>query len=750
MARNALKTTPPEPPQDILNKTLHEALSERYLSYALSTIMDRALPDVRDGMKPVHRRLMYAMRSLKLEPSLPPKKSARVVGDVIGKFHPHGDTAVYEAMVRLAQDFSQRYRLVEGQGNFGNIDGDSAAAMRFTEARLTDVALLLMEGIDEDAVDLRPTYDGSETEPVVLPAAFPNLLANGTNGIAVGMATSIPPHNVAEICDALHYLIGTPNAGIEKLVSFMPGPDFPTGGELVESRESIIESYRTGKGSFRLRAKWHKEELKQGMWQIIVTEIPFQVQKSRLIEKLAELLQAHKLPLLDDVVDESADDVRVVLTPKSRNVDPAVLMESIFRLCDLEVRISLNMNVLDKDCVPRVMDLRTVLKAYLDHRQDVLVRRSRFELTQIETRLDVLSGYLIAFLNLDKVIKIIRTEDEPKPVLMKAFKLTDAQAEAILNMRLRSLRKLEEMQIKGEQKSLAEKQSGLKKLLKNEDARWQFIDNQIAELKKKFGKNTKLGARRTIISDAPAEIAIPDEAMVEREDITVVCSAKGWIRAMRGHMATDAAQRAAIKYKEGDEEGFILDAETTDKVLLFASNGRFYTLICDKLPPGRGFGEPVRLMTDLPNEDDIIGITLYAPEQKFVVASSDGRGFIVKTEDVLAQTKNGKQILNVGEEAKAAVFAPVGGDTIAVIGTNRKMLLFPLNDLPEMSRGRGVILQKYSGGKLSDVKTFVYKDGLTWQSGDRTRTETDLRNWKGIRAQAGRIAPNGFNRSNKF
>ena len=750
MASPSSKKTPPAPPQDILNKPLREALSERYLSYALSTIMHRALPDVRDGMKPVHRRLMFAMQGLKLAPNLPPKKSARVVGDVIGRYHPHGDSAVYEAMVRLAQDFSQRYPLVEGQGNFGNIDGDNPAAMRYTEARLTDVALLLLEGIDEDAVDFRPTYDGSESEPVVLPAAFPNLLANGTNGIAVGMATSIPPHNVAEICDALRYLITTPNAGIEKLVGFMPGPDFPTGGELVESRESIIESYRTGKGSFRLRAKWHKEELKQGTWQIIVTEIPFQVQKSRLIEKMAELLLAKKLPLLDDVNDESADDVRVVLTPKSRNVDPAVLMESVFRQCDLETRIPMNMNVLDKDSVPRVMNLRDVLRAYLDHRQDVLIRRSSYQLAQIEARLEVLGGYLIAFLNLDKVIHIIRTEDEPKPVLMKAFALTDNQAEAILNMRLRSLRKLEEMQIKGEQKELSAKQAGLQNLLKNEDVRWQHIDAEIAELKKKFGKNTALGARRTIIGDVPNDLMVPIEAVIERENVTVVCSAKGWIRGMKGHIATDATARAAVKYKEGDEESYVLNAETTDKILIFASNGRFYTLSGDKLPPGRGFGEPVRLMIDLPNEAEIIGMVLYVPEQKFVVASSDGRGFIVKTEDVLAQTKNGKQILNVDDKNKAVAFAPVIGDHIAVIGSNRKLLIFPTADLPEMTRGRGVILQKYSGGDLSDVKTFVLKEGLTWQSGDRTRTETDIRAWKGERAQAGKLAPNGFNRSNKF
>ncbi|MDE1900063.1 MAG: DNA topoisomerase IV subunit A [Alphaproteobacteria bacterium] len=750
MTRNASRTTPPEPPQDILDKPLREALSERYLSYALSTIMHRALPDVRDGMKPVHRRLMYAMRELKLEPNLPPKKSARVVGDVIGKFHPHGDTAVYEAMVRMAQDFSQRYPLVEGQGNFGNIDGDNPAAMRYTEARLTTVAKLLLDGIDEDAVDFRATYDGSGAEPVVLPAAFPNLLANGTNGIAVGMATSIPPHNVAEICDALRHLIHTPNAGIEKLVGFMPGPDFPTGGILVEPRDAVINAYKTGKGSFRLRARWHKEELKQGTWQVVVTEIPFQVQKSRLIEKMAELLQARKLPLLDDVQDESADDVRVVLTPKSRNVDPAVLMESVFRQCDLEVRISLNMNVLDKDSVPRVMDLRAVLRAYLDHRQDVLIRRSTYQLAQIEARLEVLAGYLAAYLNLDKVIKIIRTEDEPKPVLIKAFDLTDAQAEAILNMRLRSLRKLEEMEIRGEQKSLSEKQAGLKKLLKSEELRWQHIDAEIAELKKTFGKNTPLGKRRTEIGDAPAELAVPVEAVIERENITVVCSAKGWIRAMRGHIAEDAAARGAIKYKEGDEEGFVLNAETTDKILLFAGNGRFYTLAGDKLPPGRGFGEPVRLMVDLPGDADILGMVLYKPDQKFIVASSDGRGFVVKTDDVLAQTKNGKQVLNVDAPEKAVAFAPVAGDHVAVIGTNRKLLVFPVADLPEMGRGRGVMLQKYSGGALSDVKTFVLKEGLTWQAGDRTRTETDIRQWKGERAQTGKMAPNGFNRSNKF
>ncbi len=751
MSRTAIKTrAPDEPPPDILDKPLREALSERYLSYALSTIMARSLPDVRDGMKPVHRRLLFAMRELKLNPNLPPKKSARVVGDVIGKFHPHGDTAVYEALVRLAQDFSQRYPLIEGQGNFGNVDGDNPAAMRYTEARLTEVAELLLEGIDEDAVDFRPTYDGSGQEPAVLPAAFPNLLANGASGIAVGMATSIPPHNVSELCDALRHLIDHPNATIDKLATLIPGPDFPTGGVLVESRASVVEAYRTGKGAFRLRAVWEKEELRQGTWQIVVTEIPWQVAKSRLIEKMAELLAARKLPLVDDVNDQSADDIRIVITPKSRNVDPAVLMESVFRQTDLEVRVPLNLNVLDKDCVPRVMDLREALRAWLDHRHDVLVRVSRHRLARIEERLEVLAGYLIAYLNLDKVIKIIRTEDEPKPVLIKTFSLTETQAEAILNMRLRSLRKLEEMQIKGEQKELAGKQAELKKLLKDEALRWQHIDQELVGLKQRFAKSTKLGARRTDIAEPPAELDVPMEAVVEREDIAVICSAKGWIRAMRGHLADNAEARAAVKYKEGDEERFVIDAETTDKILLFAENGRFYTLGGDKLPGGRGLGEPVRLMFDLPPEADIVGIVKFQPGQRFIVASSDGRGFVVKADDVLAQTRNGKQVLNVGDGVKAAAFAPVSGDHIAVIGTNRKLLLFPLDQLPEMTRGRGVTLQKYKEGQLSDVKTITLKEGLSWKSGDRERTETDIRAWRGDRAQAGKLAPNGFARSNRF
>jgi topoisomerase-4 subunit A len=750
MAKNATKQLPPGPPAEIVDKRLADALSERYLSYALSTIMARSLPDVRDGLKPVHRRLMFAMRELKLEPNLPPKKSARVVGDVIGKYHPHGDTAVYDALVRLAQDFAQRYPLIQGQGNFGNVDGDNAAAMRYTESRLTEVAKLLLEGIDEDAVDFRTTYDSSGVEPTVLPAAFPNLLANGASGIAVGMATNIPPHNVSELCDALRHLIQHPNASIDKLVSLIPGPDFPTGGVLVEGREQIVEAYRTGKGSFRLRARWHKEELKQGTWQVVVTEIPYQVQKSRLIEKVATLLSERKLPLVDDINDHSADDIRVVITPKSRNVDPAVLMESLFRQTELESRVPLNLNVLDKDCVPQVMDLRMALKAWLDHRQDVLVRRSKYQLAQIEARLEVLAGYLIAYLNIDKVIKIIRTEDEPKPVLIKTFKLTDVQAEAILNMRLRSLRKLEEFEIRSEQKDLSGRQAELKKLLKDEGLRWQRIDQEIVKLKEMFGKKTPLGARRTDISDPPVELLVPVEAIIEREPITVVCSEKGWIRAMRGQIAEDASARAGIKYKEGDAEQFLLNAETTDKILLFASNGRFYTLGGDRLPSGRGFGEPVRVLFDLPPEADIIGVRIYNAEEKFIVASSDGRGFIVKAEDVLAQTKNGKQILNVDDKVRAVAFSIVTGDHVAVIGTNRKLLLFPLDQLPEMARGKGVILQKYKDGDLSDVKAFKLKEGLTWKSGDKVRTETDIRGWLGERAQAGKLPPNGFARNNKF
>jgi topoisomerase-4 subunit A len=739
---------PHSPTGDVQDTRLADAISERYLSYALSIIMSRSLPDVRDGLKPVHRRLLYAMRQLKLDPATGFKKCARVVGDVIGKYHPHGDVAVYDAMVRLAQDFAVRYPLVDGQGNFGNIDGDNAAAMRYTEARLTPVAIRLLEGLDEGAVDFRATYDGEESEPVVLPAAFPNLLANGAAGIAVGMATSIPPHNVDEICAALLHLIKFPNSHIQKLVDFIPGPDFPTGGILVEPREAVIAAYKTGRGGFRIRARWKKEDLGRGLYQIVVTEIPFQVQKSRLIERIAELMQQKKLPLLEDIVDESTEEIRVVLTPKNRTIDPELLMEQLFKQTELETRFSLNMNVLDADHTPRVMNLRDVLQAFLDHRHEVLKRRAKHRLEKIAARMEVLEGYLVAYLNLDAVIKIIREEDEPKQRLMKRFKLTDGQAEAILNMRLRSLRRLEEMEIKGEHKALATEQTELNKLLKSEKGRWAKIADEIAEIRKQFGAKTQDGKRRTEIGDAPKVIDVPLDAFIEREPITVLLSEKGWIKAAKGHL--DDAAIADVKYKEGDRARFAVRAETTDKLLLFATNGRFYTLAGDKLPGGRGFGEPVRLMIELGNEHDAVALFVYRPGMKFIVASSVGRGFIVKSDDVFAQTRSGKQALNVSGDEEAAACAPVEGDTVAVIGENRKMLLFPVKEVPEMARGRGVILQRYKDGGLSDIKTFTYKEGLTLQQGDRTRTETDIRDWLGTRAQAGRLPFKGFNKANKF
>ncbi|NIA67003.1 DNA topoisomerase IV subunit A [Pelagibius litoralis] len=732
---------------EIRDVKLSDALSERYLSYALSTIMARSLPDVRDGLKPVHRRLLYAMRQLKLDPSSGFKKSARVVGDVIGKFHPHGDQAIYDALVRLAQDFSLRFPLIDGQGNFGNVDGDNAAAMRYTEARLTEVAAALLNGIDEDAVDFRPTYDGEAEEPAVLPAAFPNLLANGAQGIAVGMATSIPPHNVGEICDALLHVIKTPNATVEKLVDLMPGPDFPTGGILVEARENILEAYKTGKGSFRLRARWESEKIKGGGYQIVVTEIPFQVQKSRLIEKIAELLIAKKLAMLADIRDESTDEIRLVLEPKSRNVDPDVLMESLFRQTDLETRASLNMNVLNADNTPKVMNLREVLRAFLDHRHDVLKRQTLFRLGKIEHRLEVLEGYLIAYLNIDEVIRIIREEDDPKARMIKRWKLSDIQAEAILNMRLRALRKLEEISIREEHTALTKEQKDLKGLMKNEGRRWSIIGDQVKEIRSQFGSKTDLGARRTEIGAPPSGVIVPLEAVVEREPVTVLCSGMGWVRSLKGHQedVTDA------KYKEGDRERFVVHAQTTDKLLVFATNGRFYTLGVDKLPGGRGFGEPLRLMTGLPNDQDIVGLLVHEPGRRLMVASSDGRGFIVPEDEVIAQTKNGKQILNLAQGAEAAVCSAVDGDHVAVIGENRKLIIFPLEELPEMTRGRGVILQKYKDGGLSDAKTFYLADGLSWAAGaGRTRTETDLSAWVGKRSQAGRLPPNGFARSNKF
>ncbi len=740
-------TKTPEPASEILEKPLADALGERYLSYALSTIMSRSLPDVRDGLKPVHRRLLFAMSQLRLEPNTPPKKSARVVGDVIGKFHPHGDTAVYDALVRLAQDFAVRYPLIDGQGNFGNIDGDNAAAMRYTEARLTDVAKALLAGIDEDAVDFRATYDGDGEEPVVLPAAFPNLLANGSSGIAVGMATSIPPHNVGEICDALRHLIKHPDAPVETLVGFMPGPDFPTGGVLVEGREQVLEAYRTGRGGFRLRARWTVEKLGQGTWQVVVTEIPYQVPKSRLIEKIADLLAQKKLVLLEDIRDESAEDVRLVLVPKSRNVDPEVMMASLFQATDLEVRFPLNMNVLGRDNVPRVMNLRDVLRAFLDHRMEVLVRRSTHRLGKIDHRLEVLEGYLKAYLNLDEVIRIIREEDEPKAELMRVFALTDVQAEAILNMRLRNLRKLEEMEIRGEHATLSEEKAGLVQLLADESLRWKRLAEEVAEIRKRFGKGA-LGDRRTQVAEAPVLIDIPVDAVVEREPVTVLCSDKGWIRAVRGHL--NEGERADVKYKDGDHEGFWLHCETTDKILVFASNGKFFTLTADKLPRGRGFGEPVRLMIDLGNDVDIVTLLKHQPDRRLIVASDDGRGFQVDEAEVLAQTRSGKQVLNLEAGRSARICHPVDGDHVAVIGNNRKLLVFPLEELPVMTRGKGVQLQKYKDASLSDLKTFRFAEGLGWPSGERRRLESDVTPWIGLRGSAGKLPPNGFPKTNRF
>ncbi len=757
---------PPAVPKraDIIRETpLADALGERYLAYALSTIVSRSLPDVRDGLKPVHRRLLYAMRQLKLDPAGGFKKCARVVGDVIGKYHPHGDTSVYDALVRLAQEFAVRYPLVEGQGNFGNIDGDNAAAMRYTEAKLTPFAQALMEGLDDDAVDLRPTYDGEESEPVVMPAAVPNLLANGSSGIAVGMATNIPPHNVGELCDALLHLIKTPKAQIGTLVDMIPGPDFPTGGVLVESRETIVEAYKTGRGSLRLRAKWREEKLDRGQYQIVITEVPYQVQKAKLIERIAALMDEKKLPFLADIRDESTEEVRVVLEPKSRTVDSTQLMEQLFRQTDLEIRFGLNMNVLGADGIPRVMDLREVLQAYLDHRQVVLVRRSKHRMAQITARLEMLEGYLIAYLNLDAVIKIIRTEDEPKPKLMKRFNLTDNQAEGILNMRLRSLRKLEEMEIKTEHNTLSDEKQELSSLLKSEDRQWQAIAAQVKEARDKFGAKTPLGKRRTELGDAPTAVIVPIEQLVEKEPVTVILSAKGWIRAMKGHKDDIVAGNADLKFKEGDAFLAATRAQSTDKMLMFASDGRFYTIAADRLPQGRGFGEPIRLLVDLPNDADIVGMWVYAPAQKFLVVSTAGRGFIVKAEDVFAQTKNGKLCLNLAEGEKGRVCAPIPGtsgtgadllagkpaDSVAIIGDNRKLLIFKLAEVPEMARGRGVILQRYKDGGTADAKVFNLKEGLSWKSGDRERVETDLKDWVGERAQAGRLPPKGFSREDR-
>jgi topoisomerase IV subunit A len=729
---------------------LRTALEERYLQYALSTITGRALPDARDGLKPVHRRLLYAMQQLRLDPGAAFKKCARVVGDVIGKFHPHGDQAVYDALVRLAQDFAQRYPLVDGQGNFGNVDGDNPAAMRYTEARLTEVAHLLLDGIEENAIDFRATYDGSENEPVVLPGAFPNLLANGSQGIAVGMATAIPPHNVAELCDAALHLIDTPNARSRTLLKYLPGPDLPTGGVVVDPPAAIVEAYTTGRGSFRVRARWHKEDTGRGTYLIVVTEIPWLVQKGRLVEKLAELINEKKLPLVADVRDESAGDIRLVIEPRSRTVDAGLLMESLFKLSELESRIPLNMNVLVRGRIPRVVGLAEALTEWLAHRREVLRRRSQFRLDQIEHRLVVLGGYLVAYLNLDKVIKIIRNEDEPKPVLMKTFRLSDVQADAILNMRLRNLRKLEEIEIKREDKELRAERKSLKELIGSEKEQWKKVAEEIKAVRTKFSPKTALGKRRTSFAEAPEhdEAAI-EEALVERESITVVVSEKGWIRALRGTVG----DLSSIAFKADDGPKFAFPAETTSRCLVFASNGRFYTLDAAKLPGGRGHGEPIRLFIDLEQEADVVAVFRHQGGRKFLLASAQGRGFVVPEDECLANTRKGKQALNVAPPDAARAMAVVDGELVAAIGENRKMVIFPLDQVPEMTRARGVRLQRYKDGGLCDLKTFRAEEGLSWTDAAGrafSLTLKELADWRGNRADAGRLAPKGFPRTNTF
>ena len=743
---------PVEPPSGdgVTSVNLREALEERYLAYALSTIMHRALPDARDGLKPVHRRLLYAMRLLKLDPGAAFKKCARVVGDVIGKYHPHGDQSVYDALVRLAQDFAQRYPLVDGQGNFGNIDGDNAAAMRYTEARLTEVARLILEGLDEDSVDFRETYDGSEEEPMVLPAAFPNLLANGSQGIAVGMATSIPPHNAAELCDAALYLIGHPQATSDQLLNFVPGPDFPTGGVIVESRESIAETYRTGRGGFRVRARWHKEELPRGGWIIVVTEIPYLVPKSRLIEKIAELVNDKKLPFLADIRDESAEDVRVVFEPRARTIDPVLLKESLFKLTELESRISMNMNVLTAGLVPKVLSLPEALREWLDHRRVVLQRRSQNRLNQIERRLEIVRGLLIVYLDLDRVIKIIREEDEAKQALIRAFTLTDNQAEAILNTRLRSLRRLEEMELKKELADLIDEKAKLDALLADEKAQWKSITAQIRDVKKTFSQETKIGRRRSTF-DTPPETADIDltEAMVEREPLTVVVTEKGWIRALKGHQQ----DLSGLQFKGDDGLKFSFFTETTAKLLMMMTDGKVFTLDASKLPGGRGFGDPIRLMVDLDEGADIIKVWPHKPGSKLLVSSSIGRGFVIGSDEMIANTRKGRQVLNVDAGEVTRLVVTVEGDHVATIGENRKLLVFPVAQIPEMGRGKGVRLQKYKDGGIVDAKTFNLADGLTWldtSSRTWTVTEADLREWIGNRAEAGRLPPKGFPKSSRF
>ena len=725
---------------------LGEELSKRYLSYAMSTIVSRSLPDVRDGLKPVHRRLMYAMRQLHLDPKNGFKKCARVVGDVIGKYHPHGDTAVYGAMVRLAQDFSVRYPLVDGQGNFGNIDGDGAAAMRYTEARLTEFAMDLMDGLNDDAVNFMDTYDGEDSEPVVMPAMVPNLLCNGSMGIAVGMATNIPPHNLSEISDALLYLIENPDCDDEPLVRRLKGPDFPTGGVIVDSFDTILNNYKQGKGSFRIRAKWTTEDLGHGQYQIVVTEIPYQVIKSKLIEKIAELLLNKKLPFLSDVRDESAQDVRIVLEPKNRTVDAAMLMEQLFRQTDLEAKFNMNMNVLDLDCVPRVMSIKEVLHDYLVHRNAVLLRKIKFRLSKINARLEILEGYLTAYLNLDEIIRIIREEDEPKKVMMAEFKLTDNQAEAILNMKLRNLRKLDEEQINTEHSDLLEEKAKLEILHNDEAERWKAIAEEIKKTKEKYSKKTALGRRRTEFAEAPADIDVPVEALIEKEPITVILSQKGWLRCIKGH----ADLNDDFKFKDDDKLLYALHAQTTDKIVLLDNKGKFFNIAARDIPSGRGFGQPVRLMIDLANNDDVVSMFVYEPGKSYLIASDKGYGFIVDENHILAQTRNGRKIMNVADDENIKFCLPMTGNYVAVVGENRRLLVFKAEEIPTMARGHGVLLQKYKDGNISDIQIFKGEDGFSYNRAGGISTEKELIGWLGHRAQIGKVVPFGFPKSNKF
>ena len=730
----------------IIKINIEEEMKSSYIDYSMSVIVSRALPDVRDGFKPVHRRILFGMMGLGNTSDKPYKKSARVVGEVLGKYHPHGDSSVYGALVRMAQPWAMRYMLVDGQGNYGSVDGDSAAAMRYTEARLTEFAIAMMEGLNDNAVDFMETYDGEESEPVVMPSMVPNLLCNGSAGIAVGMATNIPPHNLSEVCDALLYLIENPECEIEPLVRKIKGPDFPTGGYIIDKFENILDAYRQGKGVFRIRAKWEKEDLGHGQYQIVITEIPYMVPKAKLVEKIASLLLEKKIPLLSDIRDESSHDIRIVLEPKSRLVDAGLLMEHLFKQTDLESRFNLNMNVLDSDGVPRVMSIKEVLREFLNHRHTVLIRRTNYRLEKINYRLEILSGYLIAYLNLDRIIQIIREEDDPKAVMMKEFKLTDNQSEAILNMKLRSLRKLEESQIREEYDELSEEKAGLEELLGDEGKRWLAIAAEIRQMKEKFGKKTALGRRRTEFSEVAEEIEVPLEALIEKEPITVILSQKGWIRSLKGHVSlTDE-----FKFKDDDALQIALHAQTTDKLVIMDSSGKFFNVAANEIPSGRGFGQPLRLMIDVANNDEVVSMFVFEPKASYLIASKRGYGFIIDENHIIAQTRNGRKIMNVSEGDAAMFCLKVTGDMVAIVGDNRKLLVFKSEEIPTLARGRGVGLQKYKDGGLSDIQFFNEADGFSFNRSGGVSTEKELLTWLGHRAQVGKLVPFGFPKNNKF